>query len=425
VLASLGDAVILTDEEDRITLFNQAAEELAGVPEAQALQRTCAEVFAGTPAVAAMVEHTRALGQSQSCGEESLSVARRRVQVRLSCSPIWGSDGDVQGVALVIQDLSYQKKLEDEARRNETLARLGGLVAGLAHEVKNPLGGIKGAAQLLAKRFADQPQIGEYTGVMIREIDRLSRLVEQLLTLGAPATPNFVPLNVHKILHEVRALMATELAAKHIMVRLEIDPSLPDVRGEEAQLTHVFLNLVKNAIEAMPEHGTLTITTRMETDFHILRRAAARVATHGAETHGAEARGAETHAADSGRGSSRLSNGSDQRVGTSARDGSPQRPNTSAGSPWSAGGERPIEKTPGAAPAPGKFLRVEIADTGPGFPEADVERVFEPFFTTKPRGSGLGLAICERIVAVHGGDIRAENRAHGGAAITVTLPVSA
>jgi two-component system nitrogen regulation sensor histidine kinase GlnL len=424
-LASLGDAVILTDEEDRITLFNQAAEELTGVPEAQALQRTCTEVFAGTPAVAAMVEHTRDLGQSQSCGEESLSVARRRVQVRLSCSPIWGSDGDVQGVALVIQDLSYQKKLEDEARRNETLARLGGLVAGLAHEVKNPLGGIKGAAQLLAKRFADQPQIGEYTGVMIREIDRLSRLVEQLLTLGAPATPNFVPLNVHKILHEVRALMATELAAKHIMVRLEIDPSLPDVRGEEAQLTHVFLNLVKNAIEAMPEHGTLTITTRMETDFHILRRAATRVSTpgaeahgagaHGAGAHGAGARGAETHAADSGRGSSRLSNGSDQRVGKSARDSSPQRPI----------GERPIEKTPGAAPAPGKFLRVEIADTGPGFPDADVERVFEPFFTTKPRGSGLGLAICERLIAAHGGDIRAENRAHGGAAITVTLPVSA
>ena len=82
-----------------------------------------------------------------------------------------------------------------------------------------------------------------------------------------------------------------------------------------------------------------------------------------------------------------------------------------------------MEKTPGAAP--GKFLRVEVADTGPGFPDAEVERVFEPFFTTKPRGSGLGLAICERIVAAHGGDIRAENRRQGGAAITVTLPVIA
>ena len=152
VLASLGDAVILTDGEARITLFNQAAEELTGVPEAQALQCTCSELFSATPALAAMVERTRNLMQSQSCGEESLAVGLRRVPVRVSCSPIWGPEGDVHGVALVVQDLSYQKKLEDEARRNETLARLGGLVAGLAHEVKNPLGGIKGAAQLLAKR---------------------------------------------------------------------------------------------------------------------------------------------------------------------------------------------------------------------------------------------------------------------------------
>jgi signal transduction histidine kinase len=74
---------------------------------------------------------------------------------------------------------------------------------------------------------------------------------------------------------------------------------------------------------------------------------------------------------------------------------------------------------------PGKFLRVEVADTGPGFPEDGIDRVFEPFFTTKPRGSGLGHALSERLVAVHGGDIRAVNRRHGGAAITVTLPVSA
>ncbi|MFQ5667118.1 MAG: nitrogen regulation protein NR(II), partial [Candidatus Binatia bacterium] len=288
-----------------------------------------------------------ALGQSQFCGEETLVVAHRRVPVRLRCSPIWGPGDTVLGTTLVIQDVSNQRKLEDEARRNETLARLGGLVAGLAHEVKNPLGGIKGAAQLLAKRFADLPEVGEYTGVMIREVDRLSRLVEQLLALGAPPAPDLLPLNVHKLIHEVLALMETELSAKRVVVRLEIDPSLPDARGDEAQLTHVFLNLVKNALEAMPEGGVLTITTRMETDFHILRR------TNG----------------------------------------------------------------------PGKFLRVEVADSGPGFPAAEVARVFEPFFTTKPRGSGLGLAICERIVAAHGGDIRATNREHG-AAVTVTLPVA-
>jgi two-component system nitrogen regulation sensor histidine kinase GlnL len=341
----LADAVILTNGEDHVMLFNQAAEELTGLPAAQVLGRRCADVFADTTLIGTIVQRTRTSRQTQSCGEETLIVSRHTVPVRLSCSPIWGSAGEVQGTALVIQDLSYQKKLEDEARRNDTLVRLGGLVAGLAHEVKNPLGGIKGAAQLLAKRFPDERAIGEYTGVMIREIDRLSRLVEQLLTLGAMPTPELAAINVHKILHDVLALLAPELQAKNTTVRLEIDPSLPEVRGEEAQLTHVFLNLVKNAVEAMPERGTLTITTRMETDFHIRRTA-----------------------------------------------------------------------------MPGKFLRVELADTGPGFPPDSLDHVFEPFFTTKPRGTGLGLAICERTIAAHGGDIKIENRHGGGARVTVVLP---
>jgi two-component system nitrogen regulation sensor histidine kinase GlnL len=358
VLASLGDAVILFDEGNRVTLFNQAAQELTGLSEAQALLRPCEEVFAGTPSIGQLVRRTRSSGQGQSLADEDLHLPQRRVPVRCSCSPIWGVPGHLQGIALVIQDLSYLKKLEDEAHRNETLARLGGLVAGLAHEVKNPLGGIRGAAQLLAKRFGGHTDVTEYTDVMIREIDRLSRLVEQLLTLGAPPTPDSSPLNVHKVIHEVLALLGTELTDKRIAVRLTIDPSLPDVPGDEAQLTHVFLNLVKNALEAMPADGTLTITTRMETDFHILQHVA-----------------------------------------------------------------NPPDPSAGHRTIPRKFLRVEVADTGPGFPPADTQRVFEPFFTTKPRGSGLGLAICERIVAAHGGVIRAENRRGGGAVVTVHLPL--
>ena len=77
----------------------------------------------------------------------------------------------------------------------------------------------------------------------------------------------------------------------------------------------------------------------------------------------------------------------------------------------------------GGAAGLGKFLRVEFADTGPGFPDSEIERVFEPFFSTKPRGTGLGLAICQRIMASHGGDIRVENRRGGGALVTVTLPL--
>ncbi len=345
-LASLSDAVVLTDRQDRIVLFNQAAEELSGFAEGYAIGRSCQEVFRTNPAIGTLVERARTSGQSQACGEETLTLIQREVTVRLVCSPVRSQGADVEGCALVIQDLSYQKKLEDDVRRHETLARLGGLVAGLAHEIKNPLGGIRGAAQLLSRKLNDNVDVAACTGVMIREVDRLSRLVEQLLTFGAAQPLDPQPINVHVLLHDALDVLGTELAAKGVVVRLEIDPSLPNTRGDAALLTSVFLNLVKNAMEAMPDGGVLTVLTRVETDYHILRHAAA-----------------------------------------------------------------------------GKFLRVEVSDTGPGFPATVIGKVFEPFFTTKARGTGLGLAVCERIVAVHGGDIRAENRKPTGALITVNLPV--
>jgi two-component system nitrogen regulation sensor histidine kinase GlnL len=359
VLASLGDAIILLDEEDRIVKCNQAAEQMTGLSESQVLGRTCEDVFGASPRVPAMVARTRELGQSESCGEEALVLGRNRLPVRVSSSPIIGVDGRVEGTAIVVHDLSYQKKLEDEARRNETLARLGALVANLAHEIKNPLGGIKGAAQLLARRLQDDGDALAYTDVMIREIDRLANLVEQLLGLGSPREPAFVQLNIHKLLRDVLDLMKPELDDKEIKLRIEIDPSLPDVRGDAAQLTQVFLNVIKNALEAMSRGGVLTLATRMETDFHILRLKAA------------------------------------------------------AASP-------PDRQSPRRH---AKYLRVEIADDGPGFPDADAARSFEPFFTTKPRGTGLGLAISQRIVAAHDGDINAGNRPGGGGMVTISLPL--
>jgi len=251
--------------------------------------------------------------------------------------------------------LSYQKMLEDETRRNESLARLGSLVAGLAHEVKNPLGGIKGAAQLMAKRHAGDVEVRSCTDIIIRETDRLSSLVEQLLVLGGPRKPQLVPTNIHHLLRHVLELMAPLAQDAGIAIRLEIDPSLPDVSGDEAQLSQLFLNLVKNAFEAMSGGGMLTITTRLDTDVRIVRR-------------------------------------------ESRDDGVV------------------------ASGPPAQYVRVTVADTGPGFAPQQMSELFEPFVTTKPRGTGLGLAICRRIVAAHGGDIRADNRHSGGALMTVLLP---
>lgn len=347
VLGSLGEAVVLTDREGRVLFVNAAAQELTGWPESQLCGRAVADAFAASPVVVELVNRTLTSLQRQACGETLLQLAPgRSLPVRISCSPVWSGSGAIEGTALIFHDLTYQHKLEQTVRRTETLARLGGLVAGLAHEIKNPLGGIRGAAQLLADRYGSDHEIREYTAIMIRETDRLARLVEQLLVFGAPAEPKMQLVNVHRVLHDVLRLCRPQLEDKRIATTLEIDPSLPDVRADADQLTQLFLNLIHNACEAMACGGRLTVVTRMETDYHIVK--------------------------DSGLD---------------------------------------------------KLVRVEIADTGPGFPPAVLEHAFEPFFTMKPKGTGLGLAICQRIVANLGGDIHLGNRDPHGAVVTVHLPI--
>lgn len=355
VLAAFTDAVVVLDRDQRVVLFNPAAEELVGLPQRRALGESCARVFADTPLIGEVVDRVIRLGQSESRTDEGLVRGRRRVPVRLTCSPLWERDR-VSGAVLVVDDLGYQRTLEDSARRHESLARLGTLVAGLAHEVRNPLAGIKGAAQLLQHHPAAPPDVAEYTTVITREVNRLSALVEDLLTLGAPPRPRLAPVNVHRILREVVAVAEPELARARLRLQFAFDPSLPNLQADEAQLSQVFLNLLRNAREAMtaaggagaPARDTITIATRMETDFHIQR--------------------------DADHSSS--------------------------------------------------FLRVEIADQGCGIDAAAAGQMFEPFFTTKPRGTGLGLAISARIVAEHGGILRAAPNHPWGTVITVSLPVA-
>jgi two-component system nitrogen regulation sensor histidine kinase GlnL len=152
-------------------------------------------------------------------------------------------------------------------KERDRLAALGEMAAGLAHEIRNPLGGIKGAAQLLRAEMTD-PDLVRCTDLIIHEVDRLAGLVDQLRDLGSPPALVIEAVNIHRVLNDVLTLERAA-GADALTVRLVFDPSLPEVLADEAKLRQVFLNLVKNALEAMGDTGTLTITTRIETDFHV------------------------------------------------------------------------------------------------------------------------------------------------------------
>src|SRR5262249_57186876 len=128
------------------------------------------------------------------------------VRVRVGTASLFGKDGTVDGAVAVLRDLSRIRQREAEVRRGETLASAGRMAVGLAHEIRNPLGAIRGAVQLLARELAGEARLAEYTTVLTTEVDRVNRIIEMLLNLARPAPVRPVPLNLHPPL-ERRALL--------------------------------------------------------------------------------------------------------------------------------------------------------------------------------------------------------------------------
>jgi two-component system nitrogen regulation sensor histidine kinase GlnL len=271
VLASIQDGVLVIDADARVSDLNPAAEQLIGVSAAQAVGRDLAGLFRTSPWVSDMARGTLEAGTTQRRAEGRLGSRRRDVPVGAACGPIVDELGSVRGAVLVFHDLTLERTLEATNRRADRLAALGTVARGLAHEIRNPLGGIKGAAQLLRGAVAD-PELARCTDVIIREVERLDGLVEQLHELSVPPRLRLEPVNIHRVLNDVLTLQRQAPAWGDVMLRTAFDPSLPPVRGDRAQLTQVFLNLVKNAVEALDRSGELAVTTHIETRYHVRRR---------------------------------------------------------------------------------------------------------------------------------------------------------
>lgn len=169
--------------------------------------------------------------------------------------------------ALLLEFLSLDRQLRisrDDQMRIQNLANRE-MIRGLAHEIKNPLGGLRGAAQLL-EREIDDSDLVEYTTVIIREADRLQNLVDGML--GPRRPPNKQPLNIHEPLEHVRALINTDRPPEVTLVR-DYDPSIPDIPADREQLIQIFFNLVGNAVTALGDSGDILLRTRTQRLFTI------------------------------------------------------------------------------------------------------------------------------------------------------------
>ena len=213
LVAGLPDALVGVDDGQRIVLWNPAAEALLGRSSRRVTGRMLKEVFPPTPRWCAT--------SSTPWPPARAARSRRRrwrrgdgrvVHVSVMTAPLAGRSGVLDAAVAVVRDVSRLHQLEAEVRRGETLAAVGRVAVGLAHEIRNPLAAIRGAVQLLKRELGDEARWGEYTDVLLQEVTRVNRIIEMLLDLGRPVTLRPVPLNLHQLLERV-ALLSQELAA--------------------------------------------------------------------------------------------------------------------------------------------------------------------------------------------------------------------
>jgi signal transduction histidine kinase len=288
---------------------------------------------------------------------------------------------------LTVENARVYTSLEDANReiqrshhrllQQERLAALGEMAAHVVHEIRNPLVAIGGFARRLAQRLHGREPEGQYAEIIAREVDRLERIVQDVRGLSRESRLTLTETDVHALLQDCLVLFAERITLQRISVRIELAERFPILRLDGVQMKQAILNLLANALEAMPQGGTLMLASQ------IVGRETGRPV--------------------------------DASVGPAAADGrAPAGPAVAVSS---------LDRT-ATRPDDTEWATLSIGDTGGGIPQEIVDEVFNPFFTTKEIGTGLGLTLVRRIARAHGGRVEVQNRPGEGVTFCLWLPVS-
>ena len=254
LLAALPTPIVLLDPDDRIALLNLAAESFLNVSQTGVAGRTWASLLPPDSPVTSIAGEARGAGGAYAAYDLDIAVlsgARHRADVLIA--PI----ADFPGwLTLTFQTRAVASMVDRQMVHQGAARSAVGVAAMLAHEIKNPLSGIRGAAQLLAA-----PETQELTSLICDEVDRIAKLVDRMEGFTDTRPLEREAQNIHAILSHVRRV-AEQGFARGLKLRERYDPSLPLISGNRDALVQVFLNLVKNAAEALGEHGgEITLTT--------------------------------------------------------------------------------------------------------------------------------------------------------------------
>jgi len=256
IIENLTNAVIILDETFKVRYINTSAEVLLDISQRQAELIPFQAILPGEDSL------FKSLVKVMETGHSSLERAIQLYipttgEINVDCAvKVLELESNKKFILLEFFQLDNQQRIS----RDESLHAQQLVVRGLAHEIKNPLGGLRGAAQLLERKL-DSDDLKEYTGIIITEADRLQSLMDSML--GPYRKSKVSQVNIHEVLQRVRQLVKTEVDER-LSFKADYDPSIPDLEVDLNQLVQVFLNIVRNAVQAMNGVGNIILKTRIK-----------------------------------------------------------------------------------------------------------------------------------------------------------------
>jgi len=272
ILRSITSGVLTVGPDGSIATANPAAERMLSMSEFEMVPKSIGALFKDDGGISGDVTKVLSGRLPLALREATLvTPAGKELHVQASTSRMRAVGGTVLGAVVTLEDVSDIKSLTDQLIRADRLAAMGELTAGVAHEVRNPLGVIRASVQLLEDAQCDEQRIKNAAEVIKQEIDRLDKVIKALLDFGRPSKPTLVATDLAAVLEDV--VLFTNRFAKQANVRIEMSSrdDLPRVNGDPDQLKQVFLNLVTNAVQAMDlTGGEIEIVADSDEDYVVV-----------------------------------------------------------------------------------------------------------------------------------------------------------
>jgi len=272
ILRSITSGVITVGPDGSVATANPAAERMLAISEFEMVPRSIGALFVDDGGLSGDVAKVLSGRVPLVLREATLqAISGRTVHVQVSTSRMRAVGGTILGAVVTIEDVSEIRALTEQLIRADRLAAMGELTAGVAHEVRNPLGVIRASVQLLEDAQCDPKRIHDAAEVIKQEIDRLDKVIKALLDFGRPSKPTLVAADVNGVLEDVELFTRRFATQANVDIEASYSPDVPPVLGDPDQLKQVFLNLVTNAVQAMDETGgTISLSTRAAGDYVVI-----------------------------------------------------------------------------------------------------------------------------------------------------------